>query len=150
MFAGLGLGGMFLSGFLAATILPLSSEVVLGWLLASGFGVVPVVASATAGNVLGACVNYWMGMAGTQWLARNVDWVSEKEVRRARERFLAWGTGSLLLAWVPVIGDPLTLAAGMLRVNPAVFFVLVSAGKLGRYLLIAGVWKGAVSGTVPL
>ncbi len=139
-FLSLGLGGMFLSSFLAATILPLSSEVVLGLLLAGGYGTAPVVTVATAGNVLGSVVNYWFGLAGSQWLTRKFSRISEREIQRARERFQSWGTASLLLAWVPVLGDPLTVVAGMLRINLWIFIFLVTIGKLGRYLVIAGYW----------
>ncbi len=138
-FLSLGLGGMFLSSFLAATILPLSSEVVLGLLLAGGYGTLPVVAVATTGNVLGSVVNYWLGLAGSQWLTRKFSRISEEELQRARDRFQSWGTASLLLAWVPVLGDPLTVVAGMLRVNLWIFILLVTIGKLLRYLVVAGV-----------
>ncbi len=130
---------MFLSSFLAATILPLSSEVVLGLLLAGGYGTAPVVAVATTGNVLGSVTNYWLGLAGSQWLTRKFNRISEEELARARDRFQSWGTASLLLAWVPVLGDPLTVVAGMLRVNLWIFILLVTIGKLGRYLMVAGV-----------
>ncbi len=140
IFLSLGLGGMFLSSFLAATVLPLSSEVVLGLLLAGGYGTAPVVAVATTGNVLGSVVNYWLGLVGSQWLTRKFSRVSEQEIQRARERFQSWGTASLLLAWVPVLGDPLTVVAGMLRINLGIFILLVTIGKLGRYLVIAGYW----------
>ena len=140
MMAGLGLGGMFLSSFLAATILPLGSEVVMGFLLADGYRPAPVVAVATFGNVLGSVVNYWMGMAGGEWLIKKSARMSEAEINRAQARFRSWGTASLLLAWVPVIGDPLTVVAGMLRVNLGLFIGLVLVGKLCRYLVIAGYW----------
>ncbi len=131
---------MFLSSFLAATVLPLSSEVVLGLLLARGYDPALVVAVATTGNVLGSVVNYWIGLAGTGWLTRKVSRVSEADIQRARARFQTWGRAGLLLAWVPVIGDPLTVAAGMLRVDFVWFIILVTIGKLGRYLVLAGYW----------
>ncbi len=140
VFTSLGLGGMFLSAFLAATVLPLSSEVVLTLLLASGHGLIPVVAVATTGNVLGSVVNYWLGMAGTDWLGRKIKGLSEQQLNKARERFKSWGTASLLFAWVPVIGDPLTVVAGMMKVNLIAFLTLVLIGKLGRYLVLAGYW----------
>lgn len=131
---------MFLSSFLAATILPLSSEVVLSLLLAGGYAPLPVVGIATTGNVLGSMVNYWIGLAGIGWLTQKVSRVSDEQVQKARDRFQSWGKAGLLLAWVPVIGDPLTVAAGMLRVNFFLFIILVTAGKLGRYLVLAGYW----------
>lgn len=139
-FFSLGLGGMFLSSFLAATVLPLSSEVVLGLLLSGGYNPAPVVAVATVGNVLGSVVNYWIGLAGTGWLTRKISHVSENDIQKARDRFESWGWAGLLLAWVPVIGDPLTVVAGMLRINFAWFISLVTMGKLGRYLVLAGYW----------
>lgn len=140
VFLSLGLGGMFLSAFLAATILPLGSEIVLGLLLAGGYDTAPVVAVATTGNVLGSLVNYWLGLTGARWLRRKTDRISKETLEKARERFAAWGTASLLLAWVPVIGDPLTVVAGILRVHPGIFILLVTIGKLGRYLVVAGYW----------
>ncbi len=138
IFAGLGLTGMFASAFLAATILPLGSEAVLVWLLLNGESPFDVVFVATIGNVLGSLVNYWMGRAGARWASRRFAGISRTELDRALERFRAWGAAGLLLAWVPVIGDPLTVAAGALRVNLALFLSLVTIGKLGRYLVVAG------------
>ena len=140
IFSAFGLGGMFLSAFLAATVLPLSSEVVLTVLLASGYAPLPVVAVATIGNVLGAVVNYWLGMAGSDWLGRNLTESDDNTLVRARKRFKSWGTVSLLLAWMPVIGDPLTVVAGIMKVNLMVFIFLVSIGKLLRYVILAGFW----------
>ncbi len=131
---------MFLSAFLAATVLPLSSEVVLGLLLAGGFPPLPVLGVATAGNVLGSLVNYWIGLAGSGWLTGKIGRVSEESLLNARNRFQSWGKAGLLLAWVPVIGDPLTVVAGMLRVNIWIFLFLVTIGKFGRYLTLAGYW----------
>ena len=111
VFFSLGLGGMFIAAFLAATILPLSSEVVLGLLLAGGYDPPAVVAVATAGNVLGALVNYWIGLAGTGWLAARISRVSEADIQRARERFQSWGSIGLLLAvreWEFAAFEPLS------------------------------------------
>ena len=138
MFAGLGLTGMFASAFLAATILPLGSEAVLVWLLLNGESPFDVIFVATTGNVLGSLVNYWMGRAGAGWASRRFAGISRTELDRALERFRAWGAAGLLLAWVPLIGDPLTVAAGVLRVNLGLFLSLVTIGKLGRYIVVAG------------
>ncbi|MCG8568266.1 MAG: DedA family protein [Desulfobacterales bacterium] len=133
----LGLWGMFLSAFLAATILPLGSEVVLTALLLGKYDPGPVLAVATLGNVLGAVVNYAMGAWGSQWVISRWFAGSRAEVDRAMERFRRWGSWSLLLAWVPVIGDPLTVAAGMVRVGMVRFLVLVTLGKGLRYWVLA-------------
>jgi membrane protein YqaA with SNARE-associated domain len=135
-FAELGYFGLFVSAFLAATILPLSSEVVLSALLLSGLSPVTLVAIATAGNLLGSVTNYgigyWASIEGIKkWLK-----LSEKEFIRAEQRFKKFGLASLCFAWVPIIGDPLTVIAGILRIRLALFVLLVGTGKLLRYLVI--------------
>ncbi|QJB57098.1 YqaA family protein [Pseudodesulfovibrio sp. zrk46] len=129
--------GLFTASFLAATILPLSSEVVLGALLAGGLDPFSLVGVAATGNVLGAVVNYWLGYGGGELFKRKFSTASEDEVNASLARFEKYGAGSLLFAWVPVIGDPLTVAAGVLRVNFPLFLLLVTIGKLGRYVAIA-------------
>ena len=134
---GYGLGGLFVASFLAATILPLSSELVLGYLLLHHFNVQGVIAVATIGNVLGALTNYGLGRAGGGPLLKKIFRVSPDEIETARARFKTHGTVSLLLAWVPVIGDPLTVVAGMLKINFWVFLSLVSIGKFSRYAVLS-------------
>ncbi len=128
--------GLFGVSFLAATILPLSSEVVLTFLLLSGLNPALLVMVATIGNVLGSIVNYLLGVWGREYLIHRVLKVSASQLKRSVERFRRWGTWSLLLAWMPVIGDVLTLVAGGLRVNFFWFLFLVTLGKLGRYSVV--------------
>lgn len=128
---------MFASAFLAATILPVSSEVVLGLLLAHGFSPPEVIGSATLGNVLGSVVNYGLGLAGSSYLLPRLFRISDRDMKPALARFQRYGAPCLLFAWVPIIGDPLTLAAGILKVNFRLFLVLVFLGKLGRYLALS-------------
>lgn len=135
-FIELGYVGLFLSAFLAATILPLSSELVLTLLLVNGLNPNLLVGVATVGNVLGSFVNYAIGFWGSVFVVRKVLKISEHKFEKSKQRFAKYGVWSLLLAWVPVIGDPLTLIAGVLRINLFVFFVLVTIGKLGRYMAI--------------
>lgn len=135
-FSELGYFGMFVASFLAATILPLSSEVVLTALLLNGLSPVALVSVATTGNVLGSIVNYALGF----WISIEVvkRWlkISEEEFIRAEQRFTKYGLASLLLAWMPIIGDPITVVAGILRVRFLWFVLLVTAGKLARYVVI--------------
>ncbi len=139
-FAAYGYAGLFLAAFLAATILPLSSEVVLVFLLAQDLQPVGLVTVATAGNVLGAVVNYLLGFWGSLFLIQKVWRISPLEFNRAKARFRKLGSASLLLAWMPLIGDPLTIVAGVLKVNILLFLMLVTLGKLARYVLIAGLF----------
>ena len=141
-FIELGYVGLFLSAFLAATILPLSSELVLTLLLVNGLNPNILVAVATAGNALGSFANYAIGFWGSLFAVRKILKVSEEKFEHSKHRFEKYGVWSLLFAWVPVIGDPLTLIAGVLRINLLLFFVLVTIGKLGRYMVVTYVTLG--------
>ncbi|MBF0144281.1 MAG: DedA family protein [Magnetococcales bacterium] len=133
----LGYWGLFGVAFAAATILPLSSEVVLGgMLLQGGYSPSGLWAAATLGNVGGAWVNWLLGRYLQLWSGRRGGPVSRQALARAERWFNRFGQWTLLLAWVPVVGDPLTLAAGVLRVPLWRFLGLVFIGKGGRYLLI--------------
>lgn len=129
--------GLFIAAFLAATLLPLGSEAILVALLLNGLDPTGLVLVASAGNVLGSCTNYALGYWGGRPLIQRLINTSDEELHSAEQRFSRWGQASMLLAWVPVIGDPLTLIAGILRINPMMFLLLVTLGKLGRYWVIA-------------
>jgi membrane protein YqaA with SNARE-associated domain len=129
--------GLFAASFLAATILPFQSELVLVGLLLGGDHPWPVLlAVATVGNVLGAVVNWVLGRFFIHFRDRR--WFPVKPATYARvERWYArYGVWSLLFAWLPIGGDPLTVVAGAMRTNLALFLVLVTVGKLGRYAVL--------------
>ncbi len=132
-----GYAGLFLASFSAATVLPLSSELVLGFLLLNGFNPIISIGVATGGNVLGSFLNYALGFWGSLFLVKKVSRISENAFFKAKQRFRKYGVYSLFFAWAPVIGDPLTVVAGVLRVNIGVFFLLVASGKLIRYILVS-------------
>ena len=136
-FTEFGFAGLFLASFLAATILPLSSEVVLTVLLLNGLNSSLLVGVATVGNVLGSLLNYAIGLRGGDFLVLKILKISEVESVKAQQTFKKYGVFSLLFAWVPVIGDPLTVVAGVLKINILLFLVLVTSGKLIRYLVIS-------------
>ncbi|MBU0462521.1 MAG: DedA family protein [Proteobacteria bacterium] len=129
--------GLFLASFLAATILPFSSEVVLGVLLSHDFSPYVTVFVATTGNVLGSVLNYGLGVLGSQILLNKLFGISTLEIGKAENRFKKYGVFSLLFAWVPIIGDPLTVAAGILKINFVLFLLLVTVGKFLRYVFVA-------------
>jgi membrane protein YqaA with SNARE-associated domain len=139
--------GLFLSAFTSATLLPGSSEAALLALLATGRGeAISLVTVATAGNVLGSSVNWILGRFFSTIRDRRWFPVTAQSYDRAVAWYRRYGTWSLLLAWLPVIGDPLTVAAGALRVDWLRFLVLVSIGKAGRYVFLAAAfywWNGA-------
>jgi membrane protein YqaA with SNARE-associated domain len=132
------LAGLFLGAFLAATILPFSSEVMLVAALAQGdLAAWLLVAVAAAGNILGAMVNWALGRFLLHWQDQRWFPVSRAAMDRAAARFNRYGAWTLLLAWVPVIGDPLTFVAGVLRVPLPLFLALVAVGKTARYVVVA-------------
>ena len=131
-------GGLFLAAFLAATILPAQSEAVLAGLLAAGsYAPALLVLVAGIGNVLGSVVNWLLGRGierfrGTRWFP-----VSEKHLDRAGNWYRKYGWWSLLLSWLPVIGDPLTVAAGIMREPFARFLTVIAIAKFSRYIVLA-------------
>lgn len=136
-FAELGYIGLFIAAFLAATILPLSSELVLTALLLNGLSPELLVTVATVGNVLGSLTNYGLGYWASKTVIQKWLRMSENEFVRAEERFKKYGIVALLFAWVPVIGDPLTVMAGILRIRLLWFLILVTIGKFLRYYILA-------------
>lgn len=137
------LTGFFLSAFLAATILPFSSEIVLSAFYAAGGGeAVALWLVASAGNVLGALVNWGLGRYLLHWQDKKWFPFKPEKLEKADAWFARYGVWSLLLAWVPVVGDPLTFVAGFLRVNVWLFLVLVTIGKAGRYAAVLWLAEG--------
>lgn len=135
--------GLFLTAFLAATVIPLSSEAVLAVLSAAdGFDVAILFAVATLGNTLGAAVNWALGRFCLHWRDRRWFPVSAEQLDRAGARFRRYGLWSLLFAWLPIVGDPLTFAAGVLQVRFLPFLVLVGLGKGARYAMVLAAAQG--------
>jgi membrane protein YqaA with SNARE-associated domain len=132
-----GYPALFLLSFLASTLLPLGSEWLLAALLLKGFDPTLSVAVATLGNTLGALTTYGIGFWGGPVLIGRVLRIDEAARRRAERFYARYGVWSLLLSWVPVLGDPLCLVGGLLRVGFGRFFLLVAAGKLARYVGVA-------------
>jgi membrane protein YqaA with SNARE-associated domain len=134
-FTELGYTGLFIAAFLSATILPLGSVVVLAPLLLSGLSPITLVIVATIGNVLGSMTNYALGYWASLGIIKKWLRMSEEEFVRAEQHFQKYGLFSLLFTWLPIIGDPLTVLAGILRIHLLWFIVLVTIGKAGRYII---------------
>ena len=131
---------VFASAFLAATILPAASEVVLvGSSAVEGANITALLAVASVGNTLGSVVSWLVGRFLLRWRERRWFPIGAAALERATEWFARFGVWSLLLAWLPIVGDPLTLVAGVLRVNFWLFVALVALGKTARYALVLGV-----------
>ena len=131
-------GGLFATALVAATILPAQSELLLAALLTAGEqSPALLVASASLGNVLGSIVNWGLGRFLIHLRHRRWFPLKPAVFDRAVGWYNRYGLWSLLLAWLPVVGDPLTVVAGALRVDLLRFTVLVAIGKVGRYVFIA-------------
>nr|WP_206611592.1 YqaA family protein [Falsirhodobacter deserti] len=130
--------GLFGAAFLAATLLPAQSEALLFALLRTGETPVwALVSIATLGNVLGSLANWLIGREVNRWKHRHWFPVTDRQMRRAEAFYGRWGRWSLLGSWLPIIGDPLTLIAGVLREPLWSFLLLVTLAKGGRYVIVA-------------
>jgi membrane protein YqaA with SNARE-associated domain len=106
-------------------------------MILKGFDPVLTVSTATAGNTLGACTTYGLGIYGSTWVIGKLFRMDEKSRKRAEKFYARYGVWSLLLSWLPLVGDPICFAGGLLRIHFGLFVVLVLAGKLIRYGLLA-------------
>lgn len=132
-----GYPALFLLSFLASTLVPLGSEWLLAVLLVNHFDPFMVISVATAGNSLGALTTYAIGLWGGPFLVRRVLRISQGTRLRAERSFNRYGSWVLLFSWVPVLGDPLCLASGVLKTGIWRFILLVGLGKFLRYLVVA-------------
>lgn len=132
--------GLFASALIAATILPMQSEAVLVGLLVSGDRPVTLLlVIATVGNVLGSVINWTFGRFLLRFRRRRWFPASDNQLARAESWYRRYGRWSLLASWMPVIGDPLTVVAGVLKEPIVPFVVLVTIAKGGRYLVLAAI-----------
>ncbi len=127
---------LFLSAFLSATLLPGSSEAYLLVRLHDGAQLSSLLLSATSGNLLGSLLTYALGRIGNRFAHARGLGIKERDIERAERWFGRWGSPALLLAWLPVVGDPLCFVAGLLRVAPLPFVLLVGIGKFARYAFL--------------
>lgn len=127
---------LFGSAFLAATILPFYSEVVLFAMIRDGGDPLALATVATVGNTLGAVVNWGLGRYLLKFQDRRWFYFKPAQIDRAQRWFQRYGVWTLLLAWMPIGGDPLTLIAGIMRVRVGPFLLLVGLGKGLRYLSV--------------
>jgi len=134
---------LFLSALLAATLIPAQSEALLVSLMLQGESVLWVLlVVATLGNTLGSVINWWLGrylehFQGKRWFP-----VKAASLARAQRWFQRYGWGVLLLSWLPIIGDPLTVVAGVMRMPLLPFIAVVAVAKGGRYGVLAWVVMG--------
>ncbi|MBA4790787.1 MAG: DedA family protein [Rhizobiales bacterium] len=132
-------GGLFLAALAAATILPLQSEAVLVGLLLADHSPWLLIVVASLGNVLGSVINWVLGRGIERFRHRRWFPMGDTALERAQRWYQRYGRWSLLASWMPVIGDPLTLVAGIMREPLPVFLALVTVAKVGRYVALAAI-----------
>ena len=133
---------LFILSFLAASILPMSSELTFtGLLISNKYNALGLLSSASLGNILGSVFNWVLGYYLLKYLTKKWFPFKQNQIDQASNWFKKFGIWSLLFAWVPIIGDPLTFVAGILRVKFSIFLILVSIGKILRYLTVLTVFN---------
>ena len=132
---------LFAIAFIAATILPAYSEVVVVGMAAAGRDPFAIWAVASTGNTLGSAVNWLLGRYMLHFQNRSWFPFNSDNIERAQTWFQKYGVWSLLMAWAPIFGDALTFIAGLMRVNFVLFFLLTLVGKATRYALLLGAWE---------
>jgi|TARA_B100001093_G_scaffold216504_1_gene207737 membrane protein YqaA with SNARE-associated domain len=128
---------LFVVSFLAATILPASSELTLAGLLGTkDYNALALLISASLGNILGSVFNWFLGFYLLQSINKKWLPLNQTQINKASIQFQKFGLWSLLFAWLPIVGDPLTFVAGILKIRFYIFLALVSVGKIARYFFI--------------
>ena len=128
---------LFVISFLAATILPLSSEITLaGLMVAQSYNNFILLLAASVGNILGSSFNWVLGIYSRKFESKKWFPFNQNQMQRSSKWFLKYGKWSLLFAWLPVVGDPLTFIAGTMQTRFLSFLVLVTIGKVARYIII--------------
>lgn len=127
---------IFISALISATLFPFGSEALLVFYINEGHNLTLLLLFASVGNVLGSVINYFLGLKGEEFLEKKA--ILKKEmIKRAKVTFDKFGSFALLFAWVPIIGDPITFIAGVLRYDFKLFLLFVTISKTLRYIFLA-------------
>lgn len=133
----LSLTSLFFSALISATLFPGGSEALLIALINEDNAVVLLVVVASIGNTIGSLINWWLGVKLETYHDRTWFPVSQRHLEKAKQHFHRYGEWSLLLSWLPVIGDPLTVAAGVLKTPFIRFLIYIAIAKTSRYIFVA-------------
>lgn len=127
---------LFLTALVSATLFPMGSEGILLYLINGGGTAILLIAVAALGNTLGSLVNYYFGLKGFAYIVER-GFVTQSRAERSHRLFEKYGAYALLLSWMPVIGDPITLIAGAARYDVRFFTLIVAFAKTARYVFVA-------------
>ncbi|MCP4971129.1 MAG: DedA family protein [Arcobacter sp.] len=127
---------LFISALVSATLFPLGSEALLIYDIKQGYNLFLLIFFASLGNILGSVINYYLGLKGEEYL-ESKKILKKQKIEKYKTFFDKYGAFSLLLSWAPIIGDPITLIAGILKYDIKKFLLLVSISKTLRYVILA-------------
>lgn len=127
---------LFISAFISATLVPMGSEALLIYDITQNHNIYALLFFATIGNTLGSLVNYFLGLKGEEFLEKK-NYLKEEKIKKYKMFFDKYGSFSLFLSWMPIIGDPLTFVAGVLKYSLKKFILIVLLAKFLRYAFIA-------------
>ena len=126
---------LFITAFISATLFPLGSEALLIYDITQGHNIYLLLFFATIGNSLGSVINYFLGLKGEEYLI-NKKLLNEKYISKTKTYFDKYGFWSILFSWLPIIGDPITFMAGILKYDFKKFLIFVIIAKFSRYLFL--------------
>ena len=126
---------LFITALISATLFPFGSEALLIYDIKEGYNIYLLLFFATLGNSLGSVINYFLGLKGEEYLI-NKKLINEKYISKTKTYFDKYGAWSILFSWLPIIGDPITFVAGILKYDFKKFLILVIIAKFSRYLFL--------------
>lgn len=127
--------GLFLSSFLGATIIPLSSEIVLSFLILNGYDFKLSLLIATIGNWLGGLSSYYLGRLGRWETLERFFNLKKEKIHHLKAKIDKWGSALAFLCWLPIIGDPIAVSLGFFRINYILVATWMLFGKIFRYII---------------
>lgn len=127
---------LFISALVSATLIPFGSEALLIYDIKEGYNLALLLFVATMGNSLGSLINYFIGLKGEEFLVGK-NYLKEERILKTKKYFDKYGAVCILFSWLPIIGDPITFIAGVLRYKLSTFIILVVIAKFSRYLFLA-------------
>ena len=129
---------LFISSFISSTILPGHSEITLtAFIFLNKYPIINLIFIASLGNILGSILNWYLGFHFVKFKEKKWFPINKRQLEKASLWFLNYGKWSLFLSWVPFVGDPLTVVAGVLRVPIITFLIIVSISKILRYVIVS-------------
>lgn len=127
---------LFITALISATLFPLGSEALLVYDIKQGYNIYFLLLFATLGNSLGSVINYFLGLKGEEYLLKK-SLLKEEYIIKSKNYFDKYGSFSILFSWLPIVGDPITFVAGILKYDFKKFLILVIVAKFSRYLFLA-------------